>query len=62
MDPKTILTKEEDDNLVQYMMEMVRLAHLLSVSDLKIKVVEICQQRLTPSRDGIPDKCWLKWL
>ena len=43
MEPKSILTKEEEDNLVTYMMKMVRLGHLLSVNDLKINVAEICK-------------------
>ena len=60
MDPKTVLNNEED-TLVKYMMEMIRLAHPLSVEDLKMKVAEICQQMIIPFRDGIPSKSWLKW-
>ena len=39
MSLKTFLSKEEKNNLVDYMMEMIR----LGVNDLKMKVVEICQ-------------------
>ena len=61
MGPKSILTKEEEENLVAYMMEMISLAHSLSVDDLKMKVAEICQDRQIPFGDGIPGKSWLKW-
>ena len=43
MKPKSIFTKEEEDNLVTYMMEIMRLAYPLNVHDLKMKVAEICQ-------------------
>ena len=60
MDPKAILTIEEEENLVEYMMTMVRLAHPLSVQDLKLKVVEICQEKAIPFKDGIMGQSWLK--
>ena len=61
MDPKAIFTREDDNNLVEYMMKMVKLAHPLSVSDLKMTVAEIYKQRPTPFKDGIPRRSWLKW-
>ena len=58
----SILTKEEDNDVVEYMMKMVRIdLHPLSIVDVKMKVVEIYQQRSTPFKDGIPAKSWLKW-
>ena len=60
MGPKSILIKKED-NLVGYMMEMVRLAHPLNVNGLKMKVTKICQQLHTPSKDEILGRSWLKW-
>ena len=50
---QNILTKEEKDNLVEYMMEMVIIARLLSVADLKMKVVEICQQKVLSFKNEI---------
>ena len=59
MGPPSILTKVEQDKLVLYMVEMAKLAHPLSATDLKLKVVEICQTRETPFKDGIRGKSWL---
>ena len=61
MGPKATLTMEEEAKLVEYMEEMVKLAHPLSPNDLKLKVAEICQSRETPFKDGIPGRSWLKW-
>ena len=56
MEPPSILTKEDEDKLVFYMVEMAKLAHPLSVTDVKLKVAEFCQTRGTPFKDGIPGK------
>ena len=61
MGPKATLTMEEEEELVEYMEEMVKLAHPLSPNDLKLKVAEICQSRETSFKDGIPGRSWLKW-
>ena len=45
---------------MEYMVEMERLADLLSGNDLKFKVAEICKTRETPFKDGIPCRSWLK--
>ena len=58
--PQSIFTKEEENKLVEYMVEMERLAHPLSAIDLQLKVAEICQMRATPFKDGIPGRSWLK--
>ena len=42
MGPKSILTKEEEDKVVDYVIEMGRLAHPWTPNDLKLKIVEIC--------------------
>jgi hypothetical protein len=42
------------------MKEMVRWEHGLSPTELKLKVVEITQQRETPFTNGIPGTSWLK--
>ena len=59
MGPPSILTKEEEDKLVFYIVEMAKLAHPLSAIDLKLKVAKICQTRGTPFKDGILGKSWL---
>ena len=45
--PKCVLTKEEEEKLVAYVVEMARLAHPLISNDLKLKVAEICQTKYT---------------
>ena len=42
MSPKSILTKEEEEKLVQYVIKMERLAHPLTPNDFKLKVAKIC--------------------
>ena len=59
MEPKYVLTKEEEEKLVAYVVEMVRLAHPLTSNDLKLKVAEICQTKHPPFKDGIPRRSWL---
>ena len=41
IEPPKILIKDEKAKLLEYMVEMVRLIHPLSINDLKLKVVEI---------------------
>ena len=61
MGPKSILTTTEELKLVNCMVEMQNLAYSLTVNELKLKVGEICQERLAPFKDGILSKSWLKW-
>ena len=61
MGPKHVLNKEEEEKVVAYVVEMARLAHPLTPTDLKLKVAEICQTRHTPLKDGIPGRSWLYW-
>ena len=61
MGSKFVLTKKEEDKLVDYVLEMGSLAHPLTLTDLKFKVVEICQTRHTPFKDGILGKSWSHW-
>ena len=51
---KTVLTKQEEGLIIEYMDEMVEIGHPLTPQMLKLKVGEICQGRLTPFKDGIP--------
>ena len=59
--PKGVLTKAEEASLVQYLKEMVRVSCSLNIAQLKLKVAEITQTRMTPFTNGIPGKSWVKW-
>ena len=61
MGPKSVLTKKEKQKIVDYVVEMARLAHPLTPNDLKLKVAEICQTRHTLFREGITGRSWLQW-
>ena len=50
IEPQKTLTLEEA-MIVDYMVEMVRLVHPLCINGLKMKVVEICQQKQTSFKD-----------
>ena len=50
---KSVRTKEKEEKLIVYVIEMGRLAHPLAPNDLKFKVAEICQIIHTSFRDGI---------
>ena len=58
---KTILTKEEERLIIEFMDEMVKIGQPLTLHMLKLKVAEICQGILTPFKDGIPGNNWLYW-
>ena len=57
----TILTKEEEALIIQYMDEMLEIGQPLTPQMLKLKAAEVCQGRLTPFKDGIPGESWLYW-
>ena len=54
--PSTTFISAKEKELVHYLEEMVRLACPLNTSQLKIKVVEMTQTRITPFKDGTPNK------
>ena len=56
-----MLTAEEEHDLVGYLDKMIALGHPLNPSQLKLKVAEITQERVTPFKNGIPGESWLKW-
>lgn len=58
---KTVLTAEEETQLVQYLVNMCDAGYGLSPSALKLKVYEITKSRWTPFRDGIPGSGWMRW-
>ena len=46
--PKGVLTMVEEEELVKYLHKMVRVSCPLNIAELKLKVVEITQGRMTP--------------
>ena len=59
--PQAVLTKVEEEQLVTYLEDMVRVSCPLNITELKAKVAEITQTRLTPFTNGILGKSWMKW-
>ena len=58
---KGILTMAEEQDLVYYMEEMVRMSCPLNTTHLKLKVMELIQTRMIPFKNGILEKSWIKW-
>ena len=61
MGPKTILTMAEEEELVNYIHLMLHWGHPMTPTQLKIKVAEIKEDRITPFKDGIPGQSWMRW-
>ena len=59
--PPTVLTQSEEKALQAYILKMQEYAYPLSMDQLRLKVAEIVQDRVTPFRDGIPGNGWIKW-
>ena len=59
--PKTILSIEEEKDIVEYIHLMVEWGHPMTPLQLKNKVVEITQERVTPFKDGVPGESWVRW-
>ena len=51
--PKTVLTKQEEGFVIEYIYEMLDVGQPLTPQMLKLKVAEIYQSRVTPFKDGI---------
>lgn len=58
---KTVLTAEEEEQIVQYLVHMCELGYGLSPSALRLKVYEITKSRWTPFKNGIPGAGWMRW-
>jgi hypothetical protein len=56
-----LLTVDEEQQLMDYIIQMQGLGFSLSFSQLKLKVTLITQERATPFVYGIPGACWLRW-
>ena len=53
---KTTLTIVEELKLVKHMINIQNLGYPLTINNLKLKVGQICQGRLTPFKDGVQGK------
>ena len=61
MGPKTVLSTNEEQKLCDYISLIVSWGHPMTPLQLKNKVVETTQDRLTPFKDGIHGRFWIKW-
>jgi hypothetical protein len=58
---KGVLTVEEENQLVEYLIEMCNRGLGLSPIQLKMKVCEITKNRWTPFKNGILGGGWMRW-
>ena len=56
-----MLTYSEEKALEEYILKMQEYAYPLSMDQLRLKVAEMVQERVTPFHDGIPGNEWIKW-
>ena len=56
-----VLTPNEEQQLVDYVIGMQDLGFPVTILQLKLKVALITQSRYTPFRNGIPGPGWLRW-
>jgi hypothetical protein len=54
-----VLKKEE--KRVQYVKKMQGIGHPITLTQLRLKVVKITQERITPFKNGIPRWGWFMW-
>ncbi len=53
-----MLMEEEDVTVYKWTLAMRECSLLISLNQLKLKVVEMTQRKVTPFRDGILGKTW----
>ena len=58
---KGVLNPEEENQLVQYLIEMCNRGLGLSPTQLKMKVYEITKDKWTPFKNGILGDGWMRW-
>lgn len=56
--PPTILTIEDEEEIVKWFQEMVAIGHGLDIINLKASVSHICEIIPTPFKDGMLGKSW----
>jgi transposase-like protein len=59
--PRTVLSKEEEDVIVEWCVANQQMNRGITFYMLRKKVADVCQGRETPFKDGIPGKRWLEW-
>lgn len=57
---KGALTKEEENTIVTYLLQMQNRGFPLHMGQLQAKVHELTQTRHTPFKDGIPGRGWVR--
>ena len=60
-DSKGVLTPEEEQLLVDWLLRMCEMEHSLLLTTLKLNVYEITKSRWTPFKTSIPGASWLRW-
>jgi hypothetical protein len=56
-----VLSLEEEDELVKYLIQMCDRGYGLNPIALRMKVYEITQSMWTPFQNGIPGNGWMRW-
>ena len=56
-----MLTQSEEKTLEEYILKMQEYAYPFSMDQLRLKIAEMVQDRVTPFCDGIPGNGWIKW-
>ena len=56
-----MLTQSEEKALEEYILKMQEYGYPLSMDQLRLKVPEMVQDRVTPFRDSILGNGWIKW-
>ena len=59
--PRTVLSKEEEESIVEWCIKTQQTSHGITFYMLRRKVADVCQGRETPFKDGVPGKRWLEW-
>lgn len=59
--PRTVLSKEEEDAIVEWCLTNQQMSRGITFYMLRKKVADVCQGRETPFKDGVPGKRWLEW-
>lgn len=59
--PRTVLSKEEEDSIVEWCLKNQQMSRGITFYMLRKKVADVCQGRETPFKDGVPGKRWLEW-
>ncbi len=56
--PQGVLTNQEDEALLAWILEMQECRLLITLHQFKMKVIELTQTKPTPFKNGIPRNYW----